>query len=298
LLAQKTVEIRKAFGRCIPGESLFVYAGFFWEFMKFAMNGENGENRSGGGGRQRSCLALVPLFFLLLNGCAANRNQVDPNLMAGKGKTPPAAEVAQQYLVGCPDVLEVAVAGQGGLNGRYTVGPDGRVELDALDRPQVEGRTVPAIERLLADQAGVPVDKVHVQVADYQSQEIYLYGQVTGLQRAVPYHGPETVLELLLRTGGITPGAAPADVYVIRTRVAQGQRPEVFHVDLHAIVLKHDQRTNLRLCPFDQIHVGETRQARVERSIPPWLRPLYQNVWATPPLGSQDQLVTLATREP
>ena len=73
---------------------------------------------------------------------------------------------------------------------------------------------------------------------------------------------------------------------MIRTRVAQGQRPEVFHVDLRAIVLRHDQRTNVRLHPFDQIHVGETRQARVERSIPPWLRPLYQVVCDTrPPEG-------------
>jgi protein involved in polysaccharide export with SLBB domain len=234
----------------------------------------------------------------LLNGCTVNRDHLDANLMTGKGKAPLPAEVAQQYVVGCPDVLEISLPGPAHLSGRYTVGPDGRIELEALGRPRVEGRTVPAIERLLTEEAGVPRDQVHVQVADYQSQELYLFGQVTGLQRAVPYHGPETVLELLQRTGGITPGAAPADVYVIRTRVAQGQRPEVFHVDLPAIVLKHDQRTNLRLCPFDQIHVGETRQARVQHSMPPWLRPLYQSLWTSPPPGSEDQLVSVATREP
>ena len=76
--------------------------------------------------------------------------------------------------------------------------------------------------------------------------------------------------------------AAPDDVYVIRTRIAEGHRPEVFRVDLHAIVLKHDQHTNLRLQPFDQIHVGETRQALVERCIPPCLRPLHQSLVRSP----------------
>ena len=42
-------------------------------------------------------------------------------------------------------------------------------------------------------------------------------------------------------------------------------------------------QTNLRLQPFDQIHVGETRQARVERCIPPWLRPVYQALMDTQP---------------
>jgi len=199
--------------------------------------------------------------------------------MVARGPSVRKDDVAEHYAVGCPDVLEVSVSNRPDLSGRFTIGPNGRIELERLGRPRVEGRTVPDINRLLAEQAGMPPVQVHVRVANYQSQEVYLFGQVSGLQRAVPYQGPETVLDLLQRTGGITSGAAPAEVYVIRTRVAEGQRPEVFRVDLRAIVLNHDERTNIRLRPFDQIHVGETRQARVERSIPPWLRPLYQAVW-------------------
>jgi len=212
---------------------------------------------------------------------------VEQNLMADKRTTTREGGAAESYAVGCPDVLEIMVLNRPDLSGRFTVGPDGRIELELLGRPRVEGRTVPEVTRLLASQAGIPPGQVRVRVADYQSQEVYLFGQVNGLQRAVPYQGQETVLDLLQRTGGITAGAAPAEVYVIRTRVAEGQRPEVFRVDLRAIVLNNDQRTNVHLRPFDQVHVGETRQARVERSIPPWLRPLYQAVWDTRPEESE-----------
>jgi polysaccharide biosynthesis/export protein len=265
--------------------------------MKPGPNRENGKPaKQKETPRQRPWIAsscrrpLVPnrwrplaLALLLLAGCASSRDHIDHNLLADKGTTYPDDGAAEGYIVGCPDVLQIVVPGRSDLCGRFTVGPDGRIEMEKLGRPRVEGRTVTEIARLLAYPAGIPPGQVRVRVADYQSQEVYLFGQVNGLQHAVPYRGQETVLDLLQRTGGITPGAAPAEVYVIRTRVAEGQRPEVFRVDLRAIVLNHDQRTNLRLRPFDQIHVGETRQARVERSIPPWLRPLYQVVWDTRP---------------
>src|SRR5262249_38407607 len=78
-----------------------------------------------------------------------------------------------------------------------------------------------------------------------------------------------------------TPGAEPDDVYVVRPHIADGQRPEVFHVNLAGIVMKRDFKTNLRLQPDDQIFVGETRQSRLEKCIPPVLRPLFQLICGT-----------------
>jgi protein involved in polysaccharide export with SLBB domain len=130
----------------------------------------------------------------------------------------------------------------------------------------------------VADTLALPADYVDVRLAEFRSQCLYLFGEVNGLQRSVPYRGQETVLDLLQRVGGITPGAAPEEVYVVRSRVLDGQRPEVFHVDLRAIVVNHDAKTNVRLEPFDQVYVGATRRARLEKCIPPWLRPLFHAV--------------------
>jgi protein involved in polysaccharide export with SLBB domain len=186
--------------------------------------------------------------------------------------------VAGQYHIGCPDVLEVTVEGRPEYSGRCAVGPDGRVELGPLGGVRVEGRPAEEAARLVAAEARLPAGRVQVRVAEYNSQQVYLFGAVTGLQRAVPYQGPETVLDLLQRVGGITPGAAPGEVHVVRPHVAEGRPPEVFHVDLQAILLKHDQRTNLRVQPFDQIYVGETRQSALAKCVPPCLRPVYEAV--------------------
>jgi protein involved in polysaccharide export with SLBB domain len=94
----------------------------------------------------------------------------------------------------------------------------------------------------------------------------------------VPYQGPETVIDLLHRVGGITAGAAQDDVRVIRPHVAEGKPPEVLRVDLQAILLRHDGRTNLYLQPQDQIYVGETREFSLSKCIPPWLRPIYETL--------------------
>ena len=76
------------------------------------------------------------------------------------------------------------------------------------------------------------------------------------------------------RVGGITPGAEPRDVYVVRSHLTEGGQPEIFKINLDDIVVKKDYKTNIRVLPFDQIYVGETRKSRVERNIPEWLRPV------------------------
>jgi protein involved in polysaccharide export with SLBB domain len=117
-----------------------------------------------------------------------------------------------------------------------------------------------------------------VSVAAYRSQQVYLIGAVSGEQRAAPYQGPETVLDLLQRVGGLSAGAAPGDVQIVRAHVADGGAPEVFTVDLEAIVRKKNQETNIRLEPFDQVYIGESRSCRLSSCVPPWLRPLYETL--------------------
>jgi protein involved in polysaccharide export with SLBB domain len=244
----------------------------------------NGERRKARQARQGHVCArplllwpfLVSLVFLA--GCAHGRHCLERALLADCGWEDRCREAADAYQIGCPDVLVVAVAGSPGLSGRYTVGPDGRIDLGPGFQVRVEGFTVAAAARCLASALGVRPDTVAVCVQEYRSQEIYLVGEVTGQQRAVPYQGPETVLDLLQRVGGVTPGAAPGDVYVVRSHIAEGRPPQVFHIDLCAILLHNDPRTNLRLQPFDQVHVGETRKACYEKCVPPCLRPLYEKL--------------------
>ncbi|MFQ3652409.1 MAG: hypothetical protein SNJ75_19005, partial [Gemmataceae bacterium] len=92
-------------------------------------------------------------------------------------------------------------------------------------------------------------------------------------QRAVPYRGPETVVEFLQRVGGLE-GADLDEVTVVRAHVAEGLAPEVFEVDLEAILLKKDAQTNIRLAPFDRVYLAQTHRWRLHRCLPPWMRSL------------------------
>jgi protein involved in polysaccharide export with SLBB domain len=227
----------------------------------------------------RAARGALALALCLLAGCALGRPHLDEALLADAGRAGRNQGVADHYLVGCPDVLDVTVEGHPEWTRPHTVKADGRIGLAGLGRARVEGLTVLEVSERIAERTGVPAGAVRVRVAEYNSQQVYLVGEVTGLQRAVAYQGPETVLDLLQRTGGITPGAAPGEVHVIRPGVAEGRSPEVFHIDLQAVVLQRDQRTNVRLQPFDQVYVGESRQSCFAKCVPPCLRSLYDSLW-------------------
>jgi protein involved in polysaccharide export with SLBB domain len=95
----------------------------------------------------------------------------------------------------------------------------------------------------------------------------------------VPYQGPERVVELLQRVGGLTGGAELRNVYLIRSHLINDKSPEVLRIDVPAIVLRHDQRTNYVVQPFDEISVGERSSSNFAHSLPPWLLPVYQSVF-------------------
>jgi protein involved in polysaccharide export with SLBB domain len=227
------------------------------------------------------CFPFPLLVFLA--GCLPHRH-LDQALLADRGAAVRNQGVAECYTLGCPDVVEVRAAGRPDVKGPRTIGPDGRISLDKASPLRIEGQTPGEATLSIAKHLGVPPGSVHLQVVKFQSRFVYLSGEGTGVPRAVPYQGQETVLDLLQRVGGITPGAALGEVYVVRSHVADGDRPEVFHVDLQGIILKKDQHTNLRLEPFDQVYVGESRQGKLDKCLPPCLRPFYQAVHGIGPV--------------
>jgi protein involved in polysaccharide export with SLBB domain len=234
-----------------------------WQFMNC------GQRRSTG------WAGLLAPVLAVSAGCLGHRAQIEQALSAYR--PPPAhfSQIASNYRSRCPDLLQVDVAGLPRYSGPHRIGPDGRIDLSDAGQPQVEGATVPEIVRTVAESIGVPPDRVHVWVAEHNSQYVYLFGEIAGSERAVPYQGPETVLDLLQRVGGLQQGAAVGDVTVIRPHVAEGKTPEVFHVDLAAIVLRNDPETNILLQPFDQVHVGQSRRSSFCACLPPWLRSVF-----------------------
>ena len=195
-------------------------------------------------------------------GCAADGPRLEQALMADRNPDAHGPDLDERYVVHCPDLLEVDAAGRPG--GAHAVGADGRIPLPDGTGLRADGLTSAEIARAAAARLGLSADQVRVRVVGYNSQQIYLFGEVAGHERGVPYEGPETVVDLLQRVGGVAPGAAVGDVQVVRSHVADGSSPELFHVDLGAILLHGDQRTNVRLEPFDEVYVGELRRSSLK----------------------------------
>jgi protein involved in polysaccharide export with SLBB domain len=224
----------------------------------------------------------------LLAGCAHNR--LDQALLADRNPTAHARDITASYPIHCPDVVALRIQGHPEWSRPCPVGPDGRIAPGGCEPLRIDGLSAAQVAGAVAHSLGVPAARVRVRVDAYNSRQLYLVGELPGLPRAVPYRGPETVLDLLQRIGGITPNGAPDDIRVVRTHVADGRPPEVFHVNLQAILLEHDQQTNILLEPFDQVHLGERRSSRLECCVPPWLRPFYCRacgVQREPPGGVQ-----------
>jgi protein involved in polysaccharide export with SLBB domain len=224
---------------------------------------------------RRSLRLWLPLLQVVLAGCAADRSHLNQALLADRDAAHRRA-VSANYLVGFPDVLSISIHNHPQISGLHEVGADGRIDLGELGRLRIEGKSSEAIMQLLALSLNQPAESIQVHVAEYRSQHVNVVGQVSGSQRAVVYRGPETVLELLRRAGGISKGAEPDLVYVVRAQIVEGGKPELYRVDLRAILFYDDAKSNIVVQPGDEIFIGERASFSFERCIAPWLRPIYE----------------------
>jgi protein involved in polysaccharide export with SLBB domain len=222
---------------------------------------------------------LVALLAFLVAGCADCKflsqkcpQPQDPQAAAAT----PAPDAA--YGIGCPDVLEVSFADFPAWDVLAAVDLDGRLQLQSPGSPRAEGRTLDDVRNELAQMAGVSPERVGVQLAAPRSSRVYLHGPIRGRTRIIPYQGPESVIDLLKRVGGLPPGSKLSEVYVVRPNIASGGRPEVFRVDVPAVLIDENQSTNVLLKPSDEVYVGETSRSVFARVLPDWLGPAYRRL--------------------
>jgi protein involved in polysaccharide export with SLBB domain len=237
------------------------------------------ENRRALGRCRRWWFSLAPALTLALAGCADCRflshkcpQPRDPQAAAEA----PAPDTA--YRVGCPDVLDVSFADVPGWNALAAVDLDGRLPLQSPGSVRAEGRTLPEIRDDLARVAGVPPERVSVYLAAPRSSRVFVHGPIRGRTRIVPYQGPEPVIDFLSRIGGLPPGSKLNQVYVVRPNVAAGGKPEVFRVDVPAVLIDGNTTTNVLVKPSDEVYIGETSRSVFARVLPDWLGPIYRRL--------------------
>lgn len=188
----------------------------------------------------------------------------------------PAPDAA--YRIGCPDVLNVSFADVPSWNVLAAVDLDGRLPLQSPGSVRAEGRTLREIQDDIAQLAGVPPERVAVHLAAPRSSRVFVHGPIRGRTRVVPYQGPEPVIDFLSRIGGLPPGSKLNQVYIVRPNVAAGGKPEVFQVNVPAVLIDGNTSTNVALKPSDEVYIGETSRSVFARVLPDWLGPLYRRL--------------------
>jgi len=226
-------------------------------------------------------LWIHPAIFiaLLFTGCAdcrfLSQKCPQPHDLQAAADTP-APDAA--YRVGCPDVLEVSFEDFPGWDALAAIDLDGRLPLQSPGQPRAEGRTLVEVRNELARLASVPPERVSVRLAAARSSRVFVHGPIRGRTRVVPYQGPEPVIDFLTRVGGLPPGSKLNQVYVVRPNVASGGQPEVFRVNVPAVLIDGDPATNVVLQPSDEVYIGETSRSVFARVLPDWLGPVYRRL--------------------
>jgi protein involved in polysaccharide export with SLBB domain len=218
------------------------------------------------------------LFPLALFGCATTDAQIERALRTDRNPAAHAKNVDVLYRLRCPDTIDVQIEGRPALSGTHPIDPDGRVRLAGDMAVLVSGKTVPEAVSAIAGAVGLSVRPVRIRVAEYNSQSIYVFGTPEKAQQVVPYRGPETILDLLQRVGMADKGATLGDIQIVRAHVADGKPPEVFPIDLQAVLIRHDLQSNIRLEPFDRIYIRQSCGSRLACCVPPVLQPMYRAV--------------------
>ncbi|MCE9532500.1 MAG: polysaccharide biosynthesis/export family protein [Planctomycetes bacterium] len=225
----------------------------------------------------RCCAPILAFFAILEQGCTTTRTQIK-QAIGGTAPPPVVREqtVEQTYRIGCPDIVEIVIEGVPDSSGQYVVSPEGRIALAAMENPRIEGDTTAALASRIATGFGIPEEQVRCKVVKHRSRSVFIFGPIEGGNREVLYRGSENVIGFIRRCGGLHPGADVRDIHVVRGNVARGEKPQVFAVDLEAILLRGDPQTNVLLQPFDEIHIGELPRSKIGKSLPSWLRPIYR----------------------
>ena len=161
------------------------------------------------------------------------------------------------------DTLTITVWRHEDLSMTVQVAPDGAISYPLIGRLQIAGMTYEqVIHTLQTAIAQYYVDaQVSVNITSYQSQKVLVMGEV-GLPQAIALTQQMSLLEALVRTGGINPDARTNNVLLIRGGL---DNPQLYTVDVQSIFGRGDFSQMVYLQRDDIIYVPARTITNVER---------------------------------
>jgi polysaccharide biosynthesis/export protein len=157
------------------------------------------------------------------------------------------------YIIGPEDVLSVNVWKEQELTTRVSVRPDGKIGLPLLNDVQASGFTPKQLQENLTRDLRLFVNnpQVSVIVLEIRSQNVYIIGGISK-PGVYPLAGPMTIMELLVRAGGLAEFAKGEDIQILRTENSKQQQ---YRFNYKRFLGGKDYKQNIRLRSGDMVIV-------------------------------------------
>src|SRR5713226_8238813 len=160
----------------------------------------------------------------------------------------------EEFVIGPEDILSIFVWHEPDLTNKVTVRPDGKIGLPLLNDVQASGLTPKRLQENITESLKrflTTGPQVSVVVQEIRSQVIYITGAVakTGVY---PLGGPTTVMEALVRAGGIAEFAKAEEIQILRK---SGDKPRRFRFNYKTFSDGKDYQQNIQLRNGDMVIV-------------------------------------------
>jgi len=163
----------------------------------------------------RKSFELWPVLLLLVSFSYGQTRELPDQ---EKTDLPDHSRQSPDYQVGPGDLLSIRVFGMSEIDQQLRVSNSGKVNIASVGIVSIAGLTVAQIENLIAaelrNQQLVKEPWVRIQVVEYNSQPVFAVGEVNTPGQFV-ITGEMRLLDLVTKSGGITPGAGK-EAFLIR----------------------------------------------------------------------------------
>jgi polysaccharide export outer membrane protein len=173
-----------------------------------------------------------------------------------------------RYQVRAADVIDVVFSPASEFNQTIGVQPDGYVSLREVGDLYVLGKTLPELEKMLADAYGKILHdpKISLTLKDYEKPRYTVGGQV-GRPGKYDLRADTTVGEAVAIAGGLTDKAKQKQVVLFR-RVSD-EWVEVKQFDIKALYSGKIQE-DIHLRAGDMVFVPQSRMSKLKPFLPIW----------------------------
>ena len=182
--------------------------------------------------KQSLFLCLIFLLVLSLASCATPgnlaKNKASSDIQSS-AVGPDEEVVAENYVIGPGDILQISAWKNEDLTRQVTVLPDGTFAFPLIGAVKASGKTASQLKNELEKKITPysPEPTISVMVAQVNSLVVYVIGRANR-PGMFPLNADVTVLQALAMAGGLTPFADKDSIKIFRTT---GANTQVFKFD-------------------------------------------------------------------